>query len=305
MRVLFLIKLYNDDCLEVMKHLPSNYYDVLLVDPPYEYLKHKLDKPFNEQAVFDQWNRILKQDGFIILFGRGTSFYRWNVMLDNLGWKFKEEVIWDKMKTTSPILPLMRVHETISILAKNGKGKINKTCVPYTDSRLTPEVVLGDIKRLESGLNQNNKAYGELLHYLKTHDTTIAQKSATKDVITFNPSKNFRTNSRIAATAKSMTKGKCEADIMSMTSPARSHRYHPTQKPTKLLERLLKLVVVSDNAKIIDTFMGSGSTGVACVDLNNKEHTQYSFTGIELDNEYFEIAKKRINGVHNHDDKYL
>ena len=86
-------KLYNGDCLKVMKQLPSNYYDVLLVDPPYEYLDHKSDKSFNEQAVFDQWNRILKQDGFIILFGRGTSFYRWNVMLDKLGWKFKEEAV--------------------------------------------------------------------------------------------------------------------------------------------------------------------------------------------------------------------
>lgn len=305
MRVFILAKLYNGDCLDVMKQLPSNYYDVLLVDPPYEYLDHKLDKSFNEQAVFDQWNRILKDTGYIIMFGRGISFYRWNVMLDQLGWKFKEEVIWDKMRTTSPVLPLMRVHETISILAKNGKGKINKTCVPYTDSRLTPEVVLGDIKRLESGLNQDNKAYGELLHYLETHDTTIAKKSVTKDMLTFTPSKNFRSTSRIAATAKSMLNGKRETDIMSMTSPARSHRYHPTQKPTKLLERLLKLVAANDNIKVIDTFMGSGSTGVACADLNNKENKHYEFTGIELDSEYFKIAKERIEETEKNNDKYL
>lgn len=187
-----------------MKQLPSNYYDVLLVDPPYEYLNHKLDKNFNEQAVFDQWNRILKKDGFIILFGRGTSFYRWNVMLDQLGWKFKEEVIWDKKRTSSPVAPLMRAHETISILARKGGGRINKTRVPYVKSNLTPEVVLGDIKRLESGLNKNNKAYGELLHYLETHDTRIAEKSASNDMITFRPPKGFKANSRIANTAKAM-----------------------------------------------------------------------------------------------------
>lgn len=288
-----------------MKQLPSNYYDVLLVDPPYEYLNHKLDKNFNEQAVFDQWNRILKKDGFIILFGRGTSFYRWNVMLDQLGWKFKEEVIWDKKQTSSPVAPLMRTHETISILARKGGGKINKTRIPYVKSNLTPEVVLGDIKRLESGLNKNNKAYSELLHYLETHDTRIAEKSATRDMVTFKPPKGYKGNSRIASTAKAMLEGKREADIISMTSPARSHRFHPTQKPTELLERLIRVVTNSDHDKVIDTFMGSGSTGVACADLNNRENKHYEFTGIELDPDYFKIAKKRIEETKKNDSKYL
>ena len=79
------IKLYKGDCLQVMKQLPSNYYDILLVDPPYEYLKHKLDKVFDEKAVLKEWDRILKNTGFIILFGRGMSFYRWNVLLNDLG----------------------------------------------------------------------------------------------------------------------------------------------------------------------------------------------------------------------------
>lgn len=288
-----------------MKQLPGNYYDVLLVDPPYEYLNHKLDKNFNEQAVFDQWNRILKKDGFIILFGRGTSFYRWNVMLDQLGWKFKEEVIWDKKRTSSPVSPLMRAHETISILSRKGGGKINKTRIPYVKSNLTPEVVLGDIKRLESGLNKNNKAYGELLHYLETHDTRIAEKSASNDMITFKPSKGYKANSRIAITAKAMLEGKRETDVIRVTPTLRSHRFHPTQKPTELLERLIKIVTNSDHDKVIDTFMGSGSTGVACADLNNRENKHYEFTGIELDLDYFKIAKKRIEETKKNDNKYL
>lgn len=297
--------LIKGECLEKMKILPSNYYDILLVDPPYEYLNHKLDKNFNEQAVFDQWNRILKKDGFIILFGRGTSFYRWNVMLDQLGWKFKEEVIWDKKRISSPVAPLMRAHETISILARKGEGKINKTHIPYVKSNLTPEVVLGDIKRLESGLNKNNKSYGELLHYLETHDTRIAKKSASNDMITFRPSKGFKSSSRIANTAKAMLEGKRETDVMSVTPTLRSHRFHPTQKPTELLERLIKIVTNSDHDKVIDTFMGSGSTGVACADLNNRENKHYEFTGIELDPDYFKIAKKRIGSVENGEDRYL
>lgn len=297
--------LIKGNCLEKMKSLPSNYYDILLVDPPYEYLNHKLDKNFNEQAVFEQWNRILKDTGYIIMFGRGMSFYRWNVMLDKLGWKFKEEVIWDKKRTSSPVAPLMRAHETISILARKGGGKINKTHIPYLKSNLTPEILLGDIKRLESGLNKNNKAYGELLHYLETHDTRIAEKSASNDMITFKPSKGFKNNSRIAVTAKAMLEGKRETDVMSVTPTLRSHRFHPTQKPTELLERLIKIVTNSDHDKVIDTFMGSGSTGVACADLNNRQNKRYEFTGIELDPDYFKIAKRRIESVENGEDRYL
>ena len=63
---------------------------------------------------------------------------------------------------------------------------------------------------------------------------------------------------------------------------------HPTVKPIKLMEYLVKLVT-PENAIVLDPFMGSGSTGIACVNLNRK------FIGMELDKDYFEIAKARIN----------
>lgn len=62
---------------------------------------------------------------------------------------------------------------------------------------------------------------------------------------------------------------------------------HPTEKPVDLLE-LLTLNSSNVNMTILDPFMGSGSTGVACVNLNRK------FIGIEKDDKYFEIAKNRI-----------
>ena len=62
---------------------------------------------------------------------------------------------------------------------------------------------------------------------------------------------------------------------------------HPAEKPIELLKRFIK-VSSEENELIIDPFMGSGSTGVACKHLNR------NFIGIELDNNYFEIAKKRI-----------
>jgi len=62
---------------------------------------------------------------------------------------------------------------------------------------------------------------------------------------------------------------------------------HPTVKPIKLMEYLIKLIT-PPNGTILDPFMGSGSTGVACKNLNRK------FIGIEKDANYFDIAKKRL-----------
>jgi site-specific DNA-methyltransferase (adenine-specific) len=62
---------------------------------------------------------------------------------------------------------------------------------------------------------------------------------------------------------------------------------HPTQKPIKLLEDLIK-TFSNENAIVLDSCMGSGSTGVACLNTNRK------FIGIEKNDEYFDIAKKRI-----------
>ena len=63
---------------------------------------------------------------------------------------------------------------------------------------------------------------------------------------------------------------------------------HPTQKPVDLLEYLIK-TYTREGDIILDNCMGSGSTGVACANINRR------FIGIELDNKYFEIAKKRIS----------
>jgi site-specific DNA-methyltransferase (adenine-specific) len=63
---------------------------------------------------------------------------------------------------------------------------------------------------------------------------------------------------------------------------------HPTQKPVALLEYLVKIYTL-ENETVLDFTMGSGSTGVACKNLNR------NFIGIEMDDKYFEIAKERIN----------
>jgi site-specific DNA-methyltransferase (adenine-specific) len=68
------------------------------------------------------------------------------------------------------------------------------------------------------------------------------------------------------------------------------NKVHPTQKPVALLEYLIK-TYTNENDTVLDFTMGSGSTGVACKNLNR------NFIGIELDQNYFNIAKQRIEST--------
>jgi site-specific DNA-methyltransferase (adenine-specific) len=82
--------------------------------------------------------------------------------------------------------------------------------------------------------------------------------------------------------------GKREPNILKYNKT--NNILHPTQKPTDLLEFL---ITKSSQEKdlILDSFMGSGSTGVACKNINR------NFIGIEMDKNYFDIAKNRIEGT--------
>ncbi len=97
------IELLHGDCIDLLPKIPDGSIDAIITDPPYGYLNNqKLDIPFNEEVFFLEAKRILKHAGFIVLFGRGTAFYRWNTILADLGFTFKEEIIWFKNQSTSP-----------------------------------------------------------------------------------------------------------------------------------------------------------------------------------------------------------
>lgn len=81
--------------------------------------------------------------------------------------------------------------------------------------------------------------------------------------------------------------GKRPTDIIRQTRVAANKLLHPNEKPVNLLTELIDKCTKTGST-ILDCFMGSGSTGVACVNTNRK------FIGIELDERYFEIAQKRI-----------
>lgn len=280
-------KSYNDKMENILPLIESESVDVILTDPPYLYLKNqKLDKQFDEELLFNEAKRILKKSGFIVLFGRGTSFYRWNTMLADLGFTFKEEIVWNKSMGTSPLSLLCRIHETISIHTK-GNGIINKVKVPYLESKeYDINKIAVDVNRICSTL-KNPKSIKFLQDFIdgKRSDmelnTVFTRHKVTSDI--------RKSGAREVNTLASIQNGITEKSIIHIL---RDHynTIHPTQKPVRLLERLLALVLPKDVKQpiVLDPFAGSFSTGVASINMGC-----YPIL-IELDKEYYEKGVERI-----------
>jgi len=322
-----LINFYNGDGISGLSSIKSNSVKCILTDPPYLYLKgQKLEREFDERLFFSECMRVLKSGGFIILFGRGTSFYRWNTILADLGFQFKEEIVWNKSQGSSPLMPLTRVHETISIHSK-GKASINKVKVPYLEMKQHDiDSIIGDIKRMRSILN-NTTSLDAVLSFLENNNLGFEKNHVTKHAIqveghtkdrdrainVVNAIKNGMNEKSIIRTDRILnekfTKHKVTSDvratgdraanvIQSMTSgmneksiikEVRDHytSIHPTQKPVSLLIRLLNLTT-NANDLVIDPFAGSCSTGIAA------RHLNLQFMGWEIDEEFYLKAVERI-----------
>ena len=284
-----MINIQNSDCLVGMKDIASESIDVILTDPPYKYLKNqKLEVDFNETEFFEQVKRVLKKDGFIVLFGRGTSFYRWNTMLADMGFNFKEEIIWDKRLISSPLTPISRKHETISMFTK-GSGTINRVKIPYIEAyKYDSDKIIEAINRIKSTFG-NRDTFEQLKNYYKNKER-IYNTPYKQEYGTTMPGKIATTN-RTVQFGISLEEGVSEKSIISEAVEHYNH-IHPTQKPVRLLERLLALVS-KEGDLVCDTFSGSYSTAVACINTNR------NFIGYEIDAEYFDAGKKRVESLDN------
>lgn len=366
------LQLYNADNLEVMATLPNESIDVICIDPPYLYLKNqKLERPFDEQRFFTECKRLLTKKGFIVMFGCGTSFYRWNTILDGLGFVFKEEVIWNKSYVSSPLMPISRIHETVSILTKK-EGGINKVKVPYLEMKKHDiDSIVTDIKRLKTTF-KNTKSLNAVLEFLENNkvptdkdnviSTSISSVIKTQDrcasvmagiqnglneksiirndveewkegsvthngitkadrcvsviqgiqfglneksIIKNYEYKTFERKHKITAD-KTKDADRCVYVVQgksfglnekTIIKQARDHynTIHPTQKPVRLLERLLALVIPKDKPRneivVADFFAGSMSCMEAVYNMGMKG------IATEIDQEYFQAGKQRIENL--------
>lgn len=279
-------KIYNEDCTEGIKRIPDASIDCILTDPPYLYLKkQKLERPFNEQFLFSEFRRVLKPTGFVVLFGRGTSFYRWNTVLASLGFKFKEEIVWDKTQGTSPLMRMSRVHETISLHGMP-KATINKCKVPYVEMKQYDiQSILADIKRLRTAFN-NPSSFKAVEDYLSNNYFKYNMER-TKKQNGYTISSPIMDQDTVATLVRAMDQGMIEKSIIKCLRES-YNAIHPTQKPVRLLERLLALTT-NPGSVVLDTFGGSFSTAIACINTNRK------YIGFEIDFDYYQSGMKRIN----------
>lgn len=239
-----MIDLKCGDCLELMKEIPDESIDMILCDLPYKETGNKWDKGIDLDSLFEQYRRIIKEDGCIAL--NGT--FKFGVQLYNTAPDlYKYEWIWEKDNgTNAPNVNLQpfRVHEFLFIF---GKGRVtNGTRVPM---KYFPQKTQGKPYVQKSGRMSEN------------------WKGGLKNIVTDNSS-----GLRHPKTIQKFN---------------RDRGFHPTQKPVEMLKYFIK-TYTNEGDLVLDNCMGSGSTGVACLESNR------NFIGIELDKSYYDIALQRL-----------
>ena len=237
------VVLYHGDCLVEMDKIKDKSIDMILTDPPYGMTVCKWDSVIPFDKMWEQLNRIIKDNGAIVLFG--SEPFSSALRMSNIN-NYKYDWIWKKNSGSnfgSVKFQPMKEHESISVF---GKGKINYYPIMQERAESGKERVKSKVK-----YNTKTENYSESLH---------------NELIVERPQLRYPSSVQFFN---------------------RERGLHPTQKPTDLLEYLIKTYTLEGEI-VLDFTMGSGSTGVACVNTNRK------FIGIEKDDKYFEIAKNRI-----------
>jgi site-specific DNA-methyltransferase (adenine-specific) len=245
------IQLLHGDCLELMKTIPDESVDMVLCDLPFGTTDCKWDNVIPFDKLWAQYDRIVKSNGSVILFG--SEPFSTIQRMSNIK-HFKYDWIWEKATTTgfqhAKNMPLKN-YEIISVFSYGSIG--HKSQLGNRRMTYNPQ---GIILVNKESHNTKNK-WGNIAGKRPSHKETFITEY-----------ENYPTM---------ILKFKKDTD-----------NYHPTQKPVALLEYLIR-TYSNENDLILDNTCGSGSTGVAAVNTNRR------FIGIEKDENYFEIAQKRIN----------
>ena len=245
-------KIYQGDCLELMKNIKDKSIDCIICDLPYGVTsKNKWDTIIPYEPLWKEYKRIIKDNGPIILFGQDK--FTAKTMLSNEK-MHKYNLIWNKVLTSGFLnagrMPL-REHEDIMIFYKK---------LPTYNPQFTEGKPLHGMGEKFKKVKNNNNNYND-----------------------------FNSCNNPSANREGDTK-KYPKSILTFPRPASSKMLHPTEKPIELLEYLIK-TYSNENDVILDNCMGSGSTGVAALNTNRR------FIGIELDENYFNIAKNRLENI--------
>lgn len=244
-------ELIKSDCLIEMRKIPDKSIDAIICDLPYGTTACKWDTIIPFDRLWEQYERIIKPNGAIVL--TASQPFTSALVMSNPK-LFRYEWIWDKVQPTGALtvkkMP-MKQHENILVFYKSQP----------TYNRQMTDRKKEDL-RVNAVRNKNNQKTnfgyehtgGMIMKYAEDYDPT---KVNPKSILTYSK------------------------------QPTRTKNLHPTQKPIALFEYLIK-TYTNEGDMVLDNTMGSGTTGVACINTNR------NFIGIEMDDKYFEIAENRI-----------
>jgi DNA modification methylase len=325
-----MINLLHGDCLEQMKTLEDNSVDSIVSDPPYgiSFMAKKWDYDVPSVEVWKEAMRVLKPGGHALIACGTRTQHRMVVNIEDAGFEIRDVISWiygsgfpkslnihkkdercpegwgTALKPSSEFFTLCRKPLSEKTIAANvlkwGTGGINiDACRVGTEEKL----VRPEVQRFD------NQAYGKGLG-AGTQDEPQGRFPAnlihdgSQEVLELFPESGDKSPARFFYCAKASKKDRDEGlegfeghDTYSedAATPMRDQREqvqrknnHPTVKPTALMAYLCRLITPTGGV-VLDPYMGSGSTGKAAVQEG------FSFVGCELDPDYYEIAKARVN----------
>lgn len=280
------IDLWLGDCLDLIDNIEDQSVDIVLTDPPYgishlnsDWNKEKIDKAiqradlvkslpstmrFNPShskelgeflfKVAEKLYPKLKSGSFCLVFSQPRSVHRVAVAFEDCGFEFRDQLLWDYGFGQGKAQSMDNFIAKATYLEESEKSALIEKLKGYKTAQLTP-------------------TYESILLFQKPKKGTLVQNYLEQGVGLV----DFRNGSR----STRFIHKKPSADQRAIAN------YHPTLKPLSLMVDLLK-VFSKENDLVLDCFMGSGTTGVACLSNNRR------FIGIELNDEYFQVAEDRI-----------
>jgi DNA modification methylase len=226
------IKLYNGDCLELMKDIPNGNIDAIICDLPYGTTACKWDSILPLDKLWEQYKRVLKPNGVVVL----TSTEPFTSILISSNLKdYKYCWYWDRCIKSNFLnakhQPIRHI-ETIVVFYK-GKATYNPILKPKRKDQIRWNNIPSKQKQTET-----LSTVGYLKNRFERREIPLDMDYPT-ELLTFSlPSAN---------------KG----------------RNHPTEKPIELMEYLVK-TYTNENNLVLDNCIGSGTTAIACINTNRK-----------------------------------
>lgn len=300
--------------------IERNSIDAVITDPPYGISFHNnhWDKQLPNRQIWENSLHCLKPGGFGAVFSSVRLMHRLMVDLEDSGFIIRDVMFWSFLngmpKSRDIALDIDKelgvgskrvgTYKYVQGYKKNGaesyknqeaKGKFEPASaigLKYRGGGLGIKPAYEPIILVQKPIEKNLSVAQNIIRYgtgaLNIEQTRIPyQKGEAK--VGHNPHPLGRVTSNILRT-DALEDGYDKFFLLpKVRQHAEDFNNHPTKKPVQLMHHLVKLLSW-EGQRVLDPFMGSGSTGVSCLMLNR------FFLGYELDEKYFEIARRRLEG---------